>query len=172
VEHVFMSDAVDARSAARERKSQDDCAPKRHVSLDPIHPGLRHVGIREGEWCGYMGWWLGWAGRRSSSALTIGKLSAAHVNAICSTILPSCTRVAVVLPRSLTISGLQGRARLLSKSGGFMGSDGENQILHRTMEPDLNGRHRCGLQPRNNIMSDTNREEISDFGHVGLDLKP
>ena len=115
-----------------------------------------------------MGWWLGWAGRRSSSALTIGKLSAAHVNAICSTILPSCTRVAVVLPRSLTISGLQLEHDQLSKIG--LHGPIENPILHRTMKPDLNGRHRCGLQPRNNIMSDTNREEMSDFGHVGLDL--
>eukprot|EP00966_Prymnesium_polylepis_P228563 5289985-Prymnesium_polylepis.1 len=38
------------------------------------------------------------------------------------------------------------------------------------MEPELNGRPRCGLEPRNNSMSDTNREEMSDFGHVGPDL--
>eukprot|EP00966_Prymnesium_polylepis_P025149 580110-Prymnesium_polylepis.1 len=38
-----MSDSVDGRSAARCRNTIVVCAPKRHFSSDPAHPGLRHV---------------------------------------------------------------------------------------------------------------------------------
>ena len=54
---------------------------------------------REGEWCGYLGRWPGWAGERGSSALTTGAVGAAAAVVICCTICSSCTRLAGCAPR-------------------------------------------------------------------------
>ena len=121
---------------------------------------------REGEWCGYMGRWLGWAGERGSSALTTGAVGAAAAVVICCTICSSCTRLAGCAPRSHLFSDFQLERDKLSRNGLHSGL--ANRKLSATMKPDLDGRTARGLQSRHKALSETYREKFSDLAKLQL----
>ena len=151
--------------------------PPRHVQRSLAARGRRRqearaspttcAVTREGEWCGYLGRWPGWAGERGSSALTIGAVGAAAAVVIWSSICSCCTRLAGERRRSCPFSDLQLEREQLSRNG--LHGPMANRELRGTMEPDLRGRTARSLHSRNKAMSDTNREELSDLGHLGLD---
>ena len=69
--------------------------------------------------------------------------------------------------RSCSFSDLQAAHEHISRNG--LRSPMRNRELRRTTESDLDGRTACDLQPRYKVVSETNREEFSDLGHLGLD---
>ena len=78
------------------------------------------------------------AGERSSSALTIGQLSAAEADAVCCTICSSCTRVADVRRRVCPFQDLQLEHEQLFGNG--LRRDQELSSAEVSTEPDPDGR--------------------------------
>ena len=76
-------------------------------------------------------------------------------------------RVGVGATSEHLVSGLQLEHDQLSEIGLHSGSS--NRKLSATMKPDLDGRTVLGLQPRHKALSETNRDNSSDYDILGPD---
>ena len=98
----------------------------------------------------------------------IARHAAVALVVVWSTISQSCNQVGVGASSDSTILDLLLERDELSRIG--LHSPMGNRKLHRTMEPDLDGRTVRRRQSRPEVLSDTNRDFLSDLPHLGLDL--
>ena len=98
----------------------------------------------------------------------IARHAAVALIVVWSTISQSCNQVGVgASSDSSTILDLLLERDELSRIG--LHSPMGNRKLHRTMEPDLDGRTVRRRQSRHEALSETNREFFSDLDKLGLD---